>query len=67
MSTKLMATHCQKKKKAWVVRKHAGFRKSPKAKDKNLGSRIWGISTKLSTETRFNHRLCYSDQALTAE
>ena len=46
MSAKVKTTHSGEKKEVGVVKRHANFRPSPKAKNRNFGLRIWGISTK---------------------
>ena len=46
MSAKVKTTHSREKKEVGVVKRHAHFRPSPKAKNRNSGLRIWGISTK---------------------
>ena len=45
-AAQVMAIHC-KKIRGWGVGGHVGFRQSAKAKNRNLDSRMWGISTKL--------------------
>ena len=49
MSAKVKTTHSGEKKVVGVVKRHAHFRPSPKAKNRNSGLRIWGISTKWDT------------------